>query len=77
MNIDSIGRIARAARRRQGLRQDELAALAGVGNRFVSELENGKPGIELGRTLRVLSCLGLELRLGPRSWEDIERDEHL
>lgn len=77
MNINYIGRIARAARRREGLRQDELAALAGVGNRFVSELENGKPGIELGRALRVLSCLGLELRIGPRGWEDIERDERL
>lgn len=77
MNNFQVGRIARAARRRQGLRQDELAALASVGNRFVSELENGKPGLEFGRVLRVLSCLGLELRIGPRGWEDIEHDERL
>ena len=31
MNPNHIGRIARAARRREGLRQDEIAALAGVG----------------------------------------------
>ncbi|MEQ8496570.1 MAG: transcriptional regulator [Gammaproteobacteria bacterium] len=74
MNTVTLGRIARAARRRQRLRQDELAALAGVGNRFVSELEHGKAGLELGRTLRVLATLGLALHLTPRSWEDIERD---
>ncbi|MEQ8660791.1 MAG: helix-turn-helix domain-containing protein [Gammaproteobacteria bacterium] len=76
MNISALGRLARASRRRQGLRQDELAALAGVGNRFVSELENGKPGLELGRALRVLATLGLEVHVAPRRWQDIEHDAH-
>ncbi|MEX2480777.1 MAG: type II toxin-antitoxin system Y4mF family antitoxin [Gammaproteobacteria bacterium] len=77
MNESDIGRVIRASRRRAGLRQGELAALAGVGNRFVSELENGKPTVELGRTLRVLAVLGLELELGLRDWTLIERpDDH-
>lgn len=75
MNEMGLGRAIRAQRRRAGLRQDELAALAGVGNRFVSELEHGKSTAELGRTLRVLAVLGLELELAPRRWRHIE-DSH-
>ncbi|MCB1746368.1 MAG: helix-turn-helix transcriptional regulator [Gammaproteobacteria bacterium] len=73
MNSSALGRTVRACRRQQGLRQDELAALAGVGNRFVSDLENGKDTIEIGRALRVLDVLGLELHLDPRTWSDIEQ----
>ena len=39
MSPDELGRFIRAERRRQELRQGELAALAGVGNRFLSDLE--------------------------------------
>jgi len=75
MNEKALGRRLRAARKRAGLRQGELAALAGVGNRFLSELENGKPGVELGRALRVVSALGLEFGLAPRTWTSIERED--
>jgi len=72
LNTEAIGRFVRAQRRRQGLRQAELAALAGVGNRFVSELEHGKPGLELGRVLMVLQALGAELEARARTWRDLE-----
>ena len=75
MNEMDLGRVIRAHRRRAGLRQDELAALAGVGNRFVCELEHVKATAELGRTLRVLAVLGLELEITPRDWRHIE-DRH-
>ena len=71
MNEAELGRRIRQERRRQKLRQDELAALCGVGTRFVSELENGKPGAEIGRCLRILAALGLELDIRPRTWSDI------
>ena len=71
MNIRSIGRLLRAERKRQQLRQDQLAALAAVGTRFVSDLENGKPGAEFGRCLRVVAALGLTLELRHRDWSDI------
>jgi len=31
--------------------------------RFISDLENGKPTAELGKVLRVIQSLGLELKL--------------
>lgn len=49
-----------------GLRQDELAAAAGVGLRFLVELERGKPTVQLGRTLSVLAAVGLDLRVVAR-----------
>ena len=66
MKIESLGRQIRLRRRKLRLRQAELAALAGVGNRFLSELENGKASLELGKTMRVLETLGLDLVLYDR-----------
>ena len=70
MTTEELGRAVRARRRQHGLRQAELAALAGVGNRFLSDLENGKASVELGRTVHVLVALGLQLSVTPRSWRD-------
>jgi hypothetical protein len=39
-----------------------FAAAAGVGLRFVVEMERGKPTVQLGRTLAVLAAAGLEVR---------------
>lgn len=68
MELSTFGRLIRRQRRRHGLRQTELAALAGVGTRFVSELENGKPTLEIGRALRVAAIVGLTVHAAPKSW---------
>lgn len=60
-----IGKSIRAARKAQGLRQDQLAAAANVGVRFLIELEAGKPTAQLGKTLDVLSALGTSIELTP------------
>jgi HTH-type transcriptional regulator/antitoxin HipB len=56
-----FGVALRAARRARGLRLEDAAAGAGVGVRFLSELERGKPTARLGETLRVASSLGLRV----------------
>jgi transcriptional regulator with XRE-family HTH domain len=64
VNITSpaeFGVVLREARRRRGLRLEDAAAGAGVGVRFLSELERGKPTSRLGETLRVASSLGLRV----------------
>ncbi|MFZ5683151.1 MAG: helix-turn-helix transcriptional regulator [Pseudomonadota bacterium] len=61
-----IGLAVRTARKTMGLRQPELAAAAGVGLRFLVELERGKPTVRLDRVLAVLQVLGLDLRVAPR-----------
>lgn len=63
MNPEQIGAVVRQARRVQGLRQDQLAAAAGVGVRFLVELERGKPTVRLGKVLAVLNALGCRLEV--------------
>lgn len=56
-----LGELVRTGRKTLGLDQQSLADLAGVGRRFVSELENGKPTIEFGKVLTVTAALGIDL----------------
>jgi len=62
-----IATTVKAARRTLKLRQAELAAAAGVGVRFLIELEAGKPTVQLDKTLAVLNALGLDMALVSRS----------
>lgn len=55
-----------ARRKELRLRQRDLAALAGVSERFVRELESGKPTVRLDALEAVLEALGLELVLRVR-----------
>lgn len=63
MTAEEIGAIVRQTRLAQGLRQDQLAAAAGVGVRFLVELEGGKPTVRLVKVLAVLDALGLRLHI--------------
>lgn len=59
----ALGQAAKAQRLRLGMTQAELALLAGVGVRFIGELEAGKPSLQLERVVRVVRALGFELQL--------------
>lgn len=54
-----LGALIRARREAMGLRLDDLASAAGVGRRFLHELETGKPSCQLGRALAVAAAVGL------------------
>lgn len=64
--LEALGATVRQRRRKLELTQAELAGLCGVGVRFVSELESGKPGLEFGRAVHVMQLLGLELAVRSR-----------
>lgn len=65
-DVAEIGRALRAARKAQGLTQREFADISGVGVRFLSELERGKPTAEVGLVLEVLADAGYEIVLQKR-----------
>jgi y4mF family transcriptional regulator len=67
ISASDVGATVKAARRALKLRQADLAAAAGVGLRFLIELEAGKPTVQLGKTLDVLNVLGIDCALAPRS----------
>jgi HTH-type transcriptional regulator/antitoxin HipB len=67
IRIDSaqaLGSTLKSSRKRLQLTQAQLALAAGVGVRFIVELEAGKPTLRLEQVLRVIDALGGELMLG-------------
>ena len=71
-----LGDALRAARKQLGLTQPQLALAAGVGVRFIVDLEAGKPTVRLENVLRVIDALGGEVELIglPSSVSDDERE---
>ena len=59
----TLGQELRSARERLGLTQSDLALAAGVGLRFIVDLERGKPTVRLSLVLRVIDALGGHLTL--------------
>jgi HTH-type transcriptional regulator / antitoxin HipB len=62
-SAQSLGTALKNARKRMGLTQSDLALAAGVGLRFIVELEGGKPTVRLAQVLRVIDALGASLML--------------
>ncbi|QTF91754.1 helix-turn-helix transcriptional regulator [Halomonas sp. BM-2019] len=58
---EDLGKLVRQQRTEQGLLQIDLAGLAGTGNRFIVDLERGKPTLQLQKVLDVLDLMGLEV----------------
>jgi HTH-type transcriptional regulator/antitoxin HipB len=56
-----LGELVREARDELQLSQQAFADLVGVGRRFISELENGKLTLELGKVLEVASAAGIDV----------------
>lgn len=67
---DAIGQFVRERRKAGRMSQRELGELAGVGTRFVSELERGKPSVRLNVVNRVLAVFGKTLGIVNASRED-------
>ncbi|WP_248126490.1 type II toxin-antitoxin system Y4mF family antitoxin [Micrococcus lacusdianchii] len=58
-----LGSALRAARRRLGLTQQEVADLAGLSDRTVRDLEKGSSSPSLGAVIAVATVLGLRLEV--------------
>ncbi len=64
MKIESakdLGNFVREIRESQKMTQADILGLADTGNRFIVELENGKPTVQFQKVLNVLHALGLEI----------------
>ena len=62
-----LGGVARKQRQMLGLKQGDVAGLGNTGNRFMVDLDRGKPTLQLQKTLDVLDLLGLEVVIQPKS----------
>lgn len=62
-STENLGNYIRQVRKEIGVTQRDLALTAGTGQRFIIELENGKPTCQIGKILQVLEVLGIQLNL--------------
>ena len=56
-----LGELVRKHRKARRITLETASALGGVGSRFLSEFERGKPTAEIGKVMAALATLGLEL----------------
>ena len=56
-----LGNLVREFRVSQKMTQADILGMANTGNRFIVELENGKPTLQFQKVLDVLDTLGLEV----------------
>jgi y4mF family transcriptional regulator len=65
-----LARIVKEKRKSVNLTQPELAEKAGVGLRFVRELEQGKESLRIDKVNQVLQLFGYEVGAVPAKKED-------
>ena len=59
MATEEISRFIKRERKALGLTQEEFAVRAGLGLRFVRELEAGKPTVRLDKVNQALAMFGM------------------
>ncbi|AUW32142.1 transcriptional regulator [Acidithiobacillus caldus] len=67
-DVRALGRIARGHRKRRRLTLETVSGLGNLSPRFLSEFERGKETAEIGKVLKALSLIGLEVVVQPRGW---------
>jgi len=62
----NIGTQVKHKRKQLCITQPQLAAMSGTGVRFISDLENGKPTMQIGKILEIIHVLGLDVYISER-----------
>ena len=62
-NIKQLGAVSKIVRQSQSLDQETAGLLSGNGLTFISQFENGKETVQIGRVLNLLEQLGVELEI--------------
>ncbi len=60
-NSKSFGEAVRKRRKELGYTQAYLCEITGISASFLSNLENGKPTAELGKSIRIANLLGMDV----------------
>jgi transcriptional regulator with XRE-family HTH domain len=64
--VKELGRLVRAHRKSKRLTLETVSGLGNLSPRFLSEFERGKETAEIGKVLKALRILGLEITVQPR-----------
>lgn len=63
LTANDLGHAVRAARKSHGIRLDDLAKVLGVSKQTTSNVELGKPTVQVGTVLRHLQGMGIHVYL--------------
>ncbi len=66
-SAEELGRLVRTHRKSRQLTLETVSGLGNLSPRFLSEFERGKETAEIGKVLKALRTLGLEVIIQPRS----------
>ena len=65
-DTSTLGKAIKDRRRELGLKQKDVADATGFSVSFISDLENGKPTAELGKSIHIINMLGMDLNVDAR-----------
>lgn len=65
MNSQPLNEYVKSKRKSLGLSREELAQKAGVGLRFLRELEQGKETLKMDKVNQILKLFGMQLGVVP------------
>lgn len=68
--MSKLSQFVKERRKLLGITQVDLAEKAGVGLRFVRELEQGKESLRLDKVNEVLALFSQEVGPVPKTWDD-------
>jgi len=57
----TLGHVIQQSRLQQGFSQREIASMLGIGQKWVWEMEQGKPGILMDRLFQIMEKVGVTL----------------
>ena len=57
----SLGKLVRASRKAQKIRQDDAAGSIGVSENFLGKIERGSESVQWGKLFQVLEGLGIRI----------------
>ena len=60
-NAAAIGKVVRASRKAQKIRQDDAAGSIGVSENFLGKIERGNGSVQWGKLFQVLEGLGIRV----------------
>ena len=65
----SLGNVIRSRRKELKYTQGYISEITGLSVSFISDLENGKPTAEIGKTIEVINLLRLDILVEARGDE--------
>lgn len=64
--VEVFGMVVKERRKQLGYTQAYISEVTGISTSFISDLENGKKTVELGKAIFIANLLGLDIEMKVR-----------